>query len=262
MFRWIVFLVSWFLSVTVITSLQCQCTCTSPDNPEEKYVATMDNNTFTFNAVKMNEEIALNRTEMVNHRKDKTMKERSDKTIYQTMNTSSSQQNAKHQQYKLNNVWNVIGNQQNKKTNLQKMDKSVNHKEGSYNVWGQLKTGVKTGVFQHGKSVGKGHIDPNNSPPHMYQPDSKSRHHSFESIHQPKGNTMYRNSNNWMQHKNRNNNILEFPAWKPFTAQRRTPYGQTVNTTRHEFRHAQWTNQVQSTNANDVEIEPVEREVR
>ncbi|CAG2189461.1 unnamed protein product [Mytilus edulis] len=203
--------------------MQCQCTCTSTDNPKEKYVATMNNNTFTFNSVKMEEAVVLNRTEMVKHRKDKTIKaelsdntinqtikaelsdntinqtikaELSDNTINQTTN-NSTQPNVKHQQYKLNSVWDVIGNQKNKKNNLQKMDKSVNHKEGSYNVsqslntvekknktttnnnknssinvWGQLKFGVKNNVLQHIKSVGKGHINPNNSPPHVYQ-DSK-----------------------------------------------------------------------------------------
>lgn len=318
MFPRIVFLVSWLLSVNVVTAMQCQCTCTSPDNPKEKYVATMNNNTFAFNAVKMEEAIALNRTEMVKHRKDKAIKpEQSDKTINQTTN-DSSQPNANLQQYKLNNVWDVIGNQKNKKIKLQKKDKSVNTKEKSYNsnvsqsldntekqnkgttrkhmnsglnvnVWGQLKTGVKNNVLQHVNGVGKGHINPNNFSPSMRQLHPKVENNVFNSIHQPKGNTMYRNSNNWMHHKNRNNNILEFPAWKPFrplTAQSRTHvsqtvntnrqepghtqwistdetrYSQTVNTNGQEFRHTQWTNQVESTNTKNVEIEPVEREVR
>lgn len=70
--------------------------------------------------------------------------------------------------------------------------------------------------------------------------DSK-RKQLFDSIHQSKENTMNRNSNNWMQHKYQNNNIMDFPAWEPFQSlktQRGTSYSQTQYIKRQEPEYA------------------------
>ncbi|CAC5382634.1 unnamed protein product [Mytilus coruscus] len=186
--------------------MECQCTCTSPEHPNEKFVATISKDIFTFNAMKMDKEIAPRRSEMVNTKTNKNLKTIPSEKI--------KKPEAKIEKNKLNNIWDVMGIKQKKKINPKKVDNSVTNKKESYNVWQSLniamntKKGKKssnTNVWGLIKGVGKRHNNANNSLQGMNQLDHTIISNEFNSITQPTGNTNHRNSNNWMQQNNRNN---------------------------------------------------------
>ncbi|CAG2196898.1 unnamed protein product [Mytilus edulis] len=185
--------------------MDCQCTCTSPEHPNEKFTATIRKDIFTFNAMKIDKEIAPRRSERINTKPD--IKSRSEAI----QKNKAKQPIRNKEKNRLNNVWDTLGIKHKQKTNTKKLDNSVTNKQDNYNVWQGFKRPTKnskasnTNVWGLIKGVGKRHNNANNSPQVMNQLDHTIISNEFNSITQPTGNTNHRNSNNWMQQNYRNN---------------------------------------------------------
>lgn len=205
MFLVIIFLVNCLLSLKDVAAMDCQCTCTSPEHPNEKFTATIRKDIFTFNAMKIDKEIAPRRSERINTKPD--IKSRSEAI----QKNKAKQPIRNKEKNRLNNVWDTLGIKHKQKTNTKKLDNSVTNKQDNYNVWQGFKRPTKnskasnTNVWGLIKGVGKRHNNANNSPQVMNQLDHTIISNEFNSITQPTGNTNHRNSNNWMQQNYRNN---------------------------------------------------------